>query len=59
MVLALYWLVPPTADWLDMGLAPRVVWLAGAIGAGAAVYALALAALGLRPATLMRPRDPE
>lgn len=59
MVLVLFQLVPPTADWLDMALTQRVVWLAGAIGAGAAVYALVLAALGLRPSTLMRPREPE
>jgi len=58
MILALYWLVPPTADWLEMGLASRVIWLAAAVTSGAAIYALVLAAIGLRPSSLMRPRDP-
>ncbi|MEX0915816.1 MAG: murein biosynthesis integral membrane protein MurJ, partial [Wenzhouxiangellaceae bacterium] len=59
MALALHWAIPPTADWLEMELAPRVARLVAAVGAGALVYALVLAALGLRPASLMRPRVPE
>ena len=57
MVLALYWLVPPTPDWLDISLQVRVAWLTAAVAGGAGIYALVLAALGIRPLTLIRPRD--
>jgi len=57
MVLALYWLVPPTPDWLDISLQVRVAWLTAAVAGGAGIYALILAALGIRPLTLIRPRD--
>ncbi|MGM0657896.1 MAG: murein biosynthesis integral membrane protein MurJ [Pseudomonadota bacterium] len=59
MALALVWLVPPTIEWLDMTLTQRVLWLTGALGAGALVYAAVLAAVGIRPSILMRPRGPE
>ena len=57
MVLALYWLVPPTADWLEMSLHVRVAWLSAAVAGGAGVYALALFVAGIRPSTLARPRS--
>ena len=59
MALALLWLVPATVEWLDMGLTLRIVWLTAAVIAGAAVYALVLSAVGLRPTRLMRLRGPE
>ncbi|MBL39580.1 MAG: murein biosynthesis integral membrane protein MurJ [Xanthomonadales bacterium] len=57
MVLALYWLVPPTADWLEMSLHVRVAWLSAAVAGGAGIYALALFVAGIRPSTLARPRS--
>ena len=59
MALALYWLVPPTVEWLAMDLTRRVALLSAAVIAGAAVYALVLAAAGLRPGRLIRLREPE
>lgn len=56
MVLALYWTVPPTADWLETTLPTRVFWLCAAVAGGAGVYGLALFLCGIRPSTLARPR---
>ncbi len=53
MAALLAWLVPDTAAWLQAGLGQRCVWLALAVFGGAAVYALALLATGLRPAQLL------
>lgn len=57
MLLVLGWLLPPTADWLEMSLPLRVTWLASGVALGGAVYGLALLAFGLRPSTLARPRS--
>lgn len=56
MVLVLYWLMPPTAEWLDMALPTRVAWLSAGVACGAGVYGLALLLGGLRPSGLARPR---
>lgn len=55
MAAGLLALTPASARWLDAAIHQRVAWLAGLIAAGAAVYAVALLAGGLRPAELARP----
>jgi putative peptidoglycan lipid II flippase len=57
MAAGLFALTPAAARWLDAAIHQRVAWLAGLIAAGAAIYAVALLAGGLRPALLARP-DP-
>ena len=57
MGLALMLAVPATTDWLEAGLARRIIWLVLAVGGGATVYAAVLLAFGLRPRQLVRP-DP-
>lgn len=57
MALVLAWTVPATEEWLDMALARRVAWLVAAVSAGAAIYAIVLTAVGVRPSKLMRPRS--
>jgi len=40
---------PPTGTWLEAGFWTRCLWLAVAVGGGAAAYAGALLAVGIRP----------
>lgn len=51
----LYWGAGDLKPWLAAGMAQRVLWLAGWIVAGLAVYAVALLAVGIRPADLRSP----
>ena len=48
MVAALLWVLPAMDQWLAWTLVNRVVWLAGLIALGAAVYLLVAVALGTR-----------
>ncbi|MDE0308411.1 MAG: murein biosynthesis integral membrane protein MurJ [Acidiferrobacterales bacterium] len=48
MGLALWWLSPGLAFWLDYGVAERVFRLLGYVAIGAALYAISLLALGIR-----------
>jgi peptidoglycan biosynthesis protein MviN/MurJ (putative lipid II flippase) len=59
MALAVAWLSPPLAVWLDAATLERVLRLAGVVLAGAAVYAGVLWASGLRPRQLARPAGQE
>ncbi len=56
MALAVLTLLPEQALWLAAGPVQRAAWLAGMVALGAAAYALALLALGIRPRHLLRPR---
>lgn len=49
MVLVLLWLSPPLAQWEQMSLAQRPLWLLGLIAGGGLSYLLALFASGFRP----------
>jgi len=49
------WMSPDTSTWLEQGLTWRVGRLALVVGTGAAIYALVLPALGLKPRRLLRP----
>lgn len=55
MALALIAITPGIARWIDASIGWRVGMLTLVVGAGAAVYALTLLALGLRPRHLARP----
>jgi len=46
----LAWLVPDQAQWLEAGFVKNCIWLTLAVVCGAAVYVLALLAMGIRPA---------
>jgi putative peptidoglycan lipid II flippase len=59
MALAVAWLSPPLAVWLDAATLERVLRLAGVVLAGAAVYAGVLWATGIRPRQLARPAGQE
>lgn len=52
MAAGLVWLTPEMAQWLAVDLSERILWLCGLIGAGAAIYAITLFLLGVRPRDL-------
>ena len=49
----LWWGVPPLNDWMNADIWQRIVWLAGWVAAGAAVYFLVILTQGVRPADLL------
>lgn len=53
MVAMLEVLVPANAQWLQMPLALRGLWLGAAVAAGAGLFALAVLGLGERPRSLL------
>lgn len=57
MAVAVVALMPTTADMLDSTLVVRLGWLFGGVLLGAAVYALVLLGLGVRPGLLARPKE--
>ena len=52
MAAGLAWLTPPAKVWLDAGVPAGAAMLALAVAGGAALYAAAVLALGVRPAQL-------
>ncbi|MDX1626931.1 MAG: murein biosynthesis integral membrane protein MurJ [Wenzhouxiangellaceae bacterium] len=57
MAAAVTWGTPSWPAWAEAGLFRRIGWLALVVAGGAAVYAAVLAAAGLRPSDLARPRE--
>lgn len=58
MALVLRFIQPPVAVWLEASTLRRLGMVLIVVGAGAASYALVLAATGLRPRHLLRPASP-
>lgn len=48
--------IPDLSQWVDAGVARRVLWLAGSVILGGAVFIAILLATGMRPRHLVRPR---
>lgn len=52
MVVAVLWLLPAQAQWIDASFSQRTLWLAGLIGVGGVSYLAAWLAFGGRPRAL-------